>query len=201
MLQNPGGEPRAACYAGQMRAGFRVRTLYSRVLHGWRKDAVSRKAMSFALIGVVNALVDYGVFFVARAAFAHWPAALALFAGAAAACRCSGADTVAFIAANLTSWAVAVTGSYILNASITFAAESGRKLRWRAYFVFAASGIAGWLANTAALLVAAQVLLLPVALAKAIAIAASFSVNFTLSHYVVFRVRHAGVVDAREIHR
>lgn len=181
-----------------MRAGSRLRKLYARLLHGWRKDAVSRKAISFALIGVVNACVDYGVFFLARAVFAHWPAALALFAGAAAACRCSGADTVSFIAANLTSWAVAVTGSYILNASITFAAESGRKLRWRAYFAFAASGIAGWLANTVALIVAAQALLLPVALAKAIAIVASFAVNFTLSHYVVFRVRQQGALDARE---
>lgn len=154
--------------------------------------------MSFALIGVVNALVDYGVFFLARAIFGQWPAARALFTAAATACRCSGPDTVAFIAANLTSWVVAVTGSYILNASITFAAESGRKLRWRAYFVFAASGIAGWLANTVALIVAAQVLLLPVALAKGIAIAASFAVNFTLSHYVVFRAHHQGALGARE---
>jgi putative flippase GtrA len=168
------------------------------VLYGWRKGAVSRKAVSFALIGVVNAVVDYGVFFLARAVFAHWPAALASFAAVSAGCRCSGAGTVSFIASNLTSWAVAVTGSYVLNASITFAAESGRKLRWRAYFVFAASGIAGWLANTTTLVFAAQVLLLPVAVAKAVAILASFAVNFTLSHYVVFRVRHRPALDARE---
>jgi len=169
-----------------------------RGLYGWRKGAVSRKAVSFALIGVINALVDYGVFFLARAAFAHSPSALALFAAAAATCRCSSADTVSFIAANLASWAVAVTGSYVLNASITFAAESGRKLRWRAYFAFAASGIAGWLANTAALIFAAQVLFLAVVLAKAIAILASFVVNFALSHYVVFRVRHRPAFDVCE---
>ena len=154
--------------------------------------------MSFALIGVVNALVDYGVFFLARAAFAHWPAALALFAAAAAACRCSSGGTVSFIAANLASWAVAVTSSYVLNSSITFAAESGRKLRWRAYFVFVASGVAGWFANTATLVFAAQVLLLPVVVAKAVAILASFAVNFTLSHYVVFRVRHQPALNARQ---
>lgn len=181
-----------------MRAGIRLDALHSRLLYGWRKGALSRKATSFALIGVVNAFVDYGVFFLARAAFAQWPAALAAFAAIPAACRCSSADTVSFIVANLTSWAVAVTGSYILNASITFAAESGGKLHWRAYGVFAASGIAGWLANTAALVFAAQVLLLPVALAKAVAILASFVVNFALSHYVVFRASHRPPLDMCE---
>jgi putative flippase GtrA len=39
------------------------------------------------------------------------------------------------------------------------------------------------------LLVAAELLLLPVWLAKAVAILASFVVNFSLSHFVVFRVR------------
>jgi putative flippase GtrA len=180
-----------------MRAG-RLEALRSRFLYGWRKGAISRKAVSFALIGVINAFVDYGVFFLARAVFARWPGALELFAAISVACRCGGADTVSFVAANLTSWAVAVTGSYILNASITFAAESGRKLHWRAYAVFAASGIAGWLANTTALIFAAQVLLLPIALAKAVAILASFLVNFTLSHYVVFRVRHRPALGVGE---
>jgi putative flippase GtrA len=41
------------------------------------------------------------------------------------------------------------------------------------------------------LIVAAEVLLLPVWLAKAVAILASFVVNFSLSHFVVFRVRDA----------
>ena len=149
-----------------MNSAMRINALRLRFLHGWRKGAISRKAVSFALIGVVNAFVDYGVFFLARAVFAQWPAALALFAAISGACRCAGADTVSFIVANLISWAVAVTGSYILNASITFAAESGRKLRWRAYAAFAASGIAGWLANTAALVFAAQVLLLPISLGQ-----------------------------------
>ena len=93
------------------------------------------------------------------------------------------------IAANTISWIVAVTGSYIMNSSITFAAESGRTLKWSAYFAFVLSGVAGWLANTATLLVAAEVLLLPVWLAKAVAVLASFVVNFSLSHFVVFRVR------------
>ena len=59
--------------------------------------------------------------------------ALALFAAVPASCRCSSADTVSFVAANMISWAVAVTGSYVLNSSITFAGEFGGKLRWRGY--------------------------------------------------------------------
>jgi putative flippase GtrA len=39
---------------------------------------------------------------------------------------------------------------------------------------------------------------LPVALAKALAILASFVVNFTLSHYIVFRVRHRSALDVCE---
>jgi putative flippase GtrA len=48
------------------------------------------------------------------------------------------------------------------------------------------------------LVFAAQVLLLPVWVAKAIAVLASFVVNFSMSHFVVFRVRHKKpAVEAR----
>jgi putative flippase GtrA len=153
------------------------------------KGTLGRKAISFALIGLINTGVDYAIFLLARAAFAHLPAALALFAAVAAACRCGEGGTVLLVAANMTSWLVAVSGSYVLNSWITFAAESGRRLHWRGYAVFVVSGIAGLVANTATLLIAAQVVLLPVWLAKGLAVLASFIVNFTLSHFVVFRVR------------
>ncbi len=159
------------------------------------KRTFSLKAISFALVGVVNTLVDYCVFLVARAAFSRLPPALALFGSVSTACGCADPTTVMLIAANMVSWTVAVTGSYILNSSITFAAESGRKLRWRSYLIFLASGIVGWLANTAVLVFCAQVLQLPVWIAKAIAILASFVVNFSLSHFVVFRVRARPTVD------
>jgi putative flippase GtrA len=156
---------------------------------GWRNRALGLKALSFGLIGVVNTVVDYGVFLIARATFNESASALAAFASFADFCQCGNATTVSLIAANTLSWLVAVSGSYVMNSSITFAAESGRKLTRRAYLTFVASGVAGWLANTATLLIAAEILLLPVWLAKAIAILASFVVNFTLSHFVVFRVR------------
>ena len=136
------------------------------VLTGWRNRAVSFKAVVYALVGVVNTAIDYTVFLAAHAVF-----------------------DLSLVAANMLSWVVAVSGSYLLNSTITFAAESGRKLRWRAYFTFVASGIAGWLANTALLLVAAEVLLLPVWLAKLLAVIASFIINFSMSNFVVFRCR------------
>ena len=156
---------------------------------GWRNRALSLKAVAFGLVGVVNTVVDYGVFLFARAQFDKSPPTLAAFAWFSDACGCGNAAAISLIAANTLSWIVAVSGSYIMNSSITFAAESGRELRWRAYLAFVASGIAGWLANTSALLVAAEVLLLPVWLSKGLAILVSFVVNFSLSHFVVFRAR------------
>jgi putative flippase GtrA len=155
----------------------------------WRSRHPSLKALSFALVGVVNTAVDYCVFLLARAGYGHSSVMLAAFAWLSGTCRCGTEQTMLLIAANITSWLVAVTGSYVMNSSITFAAESGRKLRWRDYVAFVISGVAGLIANTAALVFAAQVLMLPVWLAKAVAILVSFVVNFSLSHFVVFRVR------------
>jgi putative flippase GtrA len=161
----------------------------ARLVAGWRHRAVSFKAIAFAFVGLVNTAVDYCVFLIARVALDRSHSALALFASVSDFCQCGNAPTISLIAANTMSWIVAVSGSYIMNSTFTFAAESGRKLRWGAYFVFVVSGIAGWLANTATLLVAAEILLLPVWLAKLVAILASFIVNFSLSHFVVFRAR------------
>ena len=116
------------------------------------------------MVGVVNTLVDYSVFL-----SAYYLIQLPL------------------IPANVLAWLVAVSGSYVMNCFITFAAESGRQLRWRAYGAFVASGVVGVIANTTVLVVASR--WLPVPVAKLLAIAASFAVNFSLSHFVVFRTR------------
>ena len=160
-----------------------------KLLEAWRNRALSLKAVSFGLIGVLNTVVDFSVFLLARSAIGHSPHALAAIDGMADWCRCGSVAALTLVAANLVAWIVAVTGSYVMNSSITFAAESGCKLRWRDYAAFVASGVVGWFANTATLILAARYLLLPIALAKAAAILASFIVNFSLSHFVVFRVR------------
>ena len=161
----------------------------------WRNRPLGLKAITFALIGLVNSAVDYVGFLLARAALGHSPAALSVIASIADRCHCGRPGTVLLIVANMMSWTVAVTGSYILNSSITFANESGRRLSWRRYLTFVVAGIAGLIANTTTLVFAAQVLLLPVWLAKAFAVLASFVVNFSLSHFVIFRVRSGAAGD------
>ena len=138
--------------------------LQRRLARAWHERAVTLKAASFAMVGVVNTLVDYSVFL-----SAYYLLSLPL------------------IPANVLAWLVAVSGSYVMNCLITFAAESGRQLRWRAYGAFVASGVVGVIANTTVLVVASR--WLPVPVAKLLAIAASFAVNFSLSHFVVFRTR------------
>jgi putative flippase GtrA len=136
--------------------------LYGRLAQAWRDRAVSLKAISFGLVGIVNTLIDLGIFL-----FAYNVLGLPL------------------VPANVFAWLVAVSGSYVMNSFITFAAESGGKLRWRSYGTFVASGVAGVIANTAVLVVASY--WIPVLAAKLLAIVVSFVVNFSLSHFVVFR--------------
>ena len=178
-----------------MSLGSRLCAIQLRFVEGGRNRALSRKAISFALVGVVNTMVDYSVFLAARALLHHGPRAQAVFDSLSMSCNCASPTTISLVAANMISWTIAVSGSYVMNSSITFAAESGRKLRWGAYLTFVGSGMVGWLANTATLVFAAQALMVPVPIAKAAAILASFIVNFSLSHFVVFRVRPRPAVD------
>ena len=68
------------------------------------------------------------------------------------------------------------------------ARESRRVLTLKAYAGFAASQVAGLVANTATVVIASY--FMPVLVGKLLAIGASFLVNFSLSHFVVFR-KHA----------
>ena len=135
-----------------------------RILAVLRQEALVLKAVSFASVGVVNALVDLCLFLLSLEFL-----------------------TSSLIVANVLAWTVAVTGSYVMNSFITFAAESGRRLDWRRYLAFVASQILGLVAATATLVLAANVM--PVLYAKLLAIGVSFLVNFTISNFVVFRKR------------
>ena len=136
------------------------------LLAAWHGRAVSLKALSFAMVGVVNTLIDLGLFLVAYNIF-----------------------RLPLIAANVLAWLIAVSGSYVMNSFITFAAESGRVLRLRDYLGFVGSGLAGFIANTATVVIGS--FFVPVMVAKAIAIGVSFLVNFSLSHFVVFPTHRA----------
>jgi putative flippase GtrA len=160
--------------------------LSRRVLPDPGHRALALKAMSFAMVGVINAMVDLGVF-----SFFHFYVGLPI------------------VVSNLISWLVAVTGSYVMNSMTTFAAESGGKLRLKFYASFLLAQVAGLIANTATIYIVAfsiPVLLHfffgpdavlqvgaqaidPVLVGKLLAIGVSFLVNFSLSHFVVFRRR------------
>lgn len=150
---------------------------------------VLRKSISFALIGVINVLIDTTVFLLSYSYLKATPAALRPLDAFADACQCTSHDSIVLITANIMAWLVAVSCSYVMNSHITFAAESGRQLRWKSYGTFLASGVLGAVANTTTLVIAAK--FMPVLPAKGLAILASFVVNFSMSHFVVFRRRRA----------
>ena len=138
--------------------------LTERLMAAWHERALVLKAASFAAVGLVNSVVDFGVF-----SFCYYVLECPI------------------IVANVIAWSVAVTGSYVMNSLTTFAHESGRELKLQSYFGFALSQAAGLVANTATVFVASY--FMPVLVGKLLAIGASFLVNFSLSHFVVFRRR------------
>lgn len=141
-----------------------LQNLLDRLTVAWHERAVALKAISFAMVGVVNTAIDFSVFWT-TVHFLGWP----------------------LVPANVLAWLVAVSFSYAMNSFITFGPESGRVLRWRDYLTFLASGVAGMVSSTATLFALSYVM--PVLVAKLISIAVSFVVNFSLSHFVVFRAR------------
>lgn len=141
-----------------------IRNVLDRLTVAWHERAIALKAASFAIVGVVNTLIDFGIFWTATHVLS-WP----------------------LVPSNVLAWIVAVSFSYAMNTFITFGPESGRILRWRDYATFAASGVAGMVSSTATLFALSYVM--PVLLAKLASIAVSFVVNFSLSHFVVFRKR------------
>jgi putative flippase GtrA len=120
------------------------------------------KALSFALVGLINTGVDATIFFLLL-----------------------GYATSSLVIANVTAWYLANTGSYVMNSLTTFSAETGGKLRLKDYLGFVGSGIVAVTASTTMLVIAAK--FMPIWAAKAIAILVSFVVNFSITHFVVFR--------------
>ncbi|MBV9427111.1 MAG: GtrA family protein [Bradyrhizobiaceae bacterium] len=150
-----------------------------RLMQAWRERAIILKAASFALVGVVNTLVDFGIFWLTLTLLAETP---------------DHASNFTLGAVNVFSWSIAISGSYVMNSFVTFAAESGRRLRLKSYLAFVASGIPGAIGNTTMLEIAAQ--FMPVLAAKACAILVSFMFNFSMSNFVVFRARRHKQSDA-----
>jgi len=138
--------------------------LRARLLAAWRDRAVTLKAMSFAMVGAVNTVVDAAAFFL-------------LLAYA----------TNSLVFANVGAWLTAITGSFVMNSLTTFSAETGGRPRLKHFPGFVMSGLVAVTASTTAVVIAAK--FMPVWAAKGIAILVSFAVNFSITHFVVFRTR------------
>src|ERR1044072_5756084 len=93
-------------------------SLPERLRTAWRERTVALKAISFALVGLVNTAVDATIFFLL---LAYATSSLAV--------------------ANIAAWFIANTGSYVMNSFTTFSAETGGRLSFKYYAGFVGSGI------------------------------------------------------------
>lgn len=117
--------------------------------------------MRFGVVGLINSGVDAGIFFLAL-----------------------GTVTGSLVVANVISWIVAVTCSYVLNTRFTFA-EHAKPFSFSDYLVFTLTQVGGLVANTGILVIAAPYM--PLLVAKFLGIVAGFAMNFTLARVIVFR--------------
>lgn len=141
-----------------------VRLILPQIVETWLSRPTVSKMISFGVIGLGNTVIDFGVFTLAYQVL-----------------------KLPLVPANVLAWLVAVSCSYVMNTMITFRAESGRVLRRKDYLGFVASGVLGVIVTTTTLVVLSN--FMPVLFAKLVSIVASFVVNFTMSHFVVFRAK------------
>ena len=146
-----------------------LQNILDRLTVAWHERAIALKAISFALVGVVNTAIDFSVF---------WTTAR--YSGLAA-----GARQRAGLAGGGDSF------PYAMNSFITFGPEFGTHLalaRLRRPSPPPASPVSSRRRTT---IVVPRRLSVDAGLcsAKLLSIAVSFAVNFSLSHFVVFRVR------------
>jgi putative flippase GtrA len=141
--------------------------LLSTIIDAWHRRTMMAKLFSFASIGVVNVAVDVSAFTVAF--------------------KLAG---LPLVLSNIVAWLVAVTGSYAMNTKITFGRETGGLYSLGRFASFAASGVFGLIVATIVLVTLSQYVDVP--FAKLASIAAAFGVNFSASHFFVFRMPRAG---------
>src|SRR3954464_10241473 len=136
----------------------------TRGVRAWLRHPTAVKMISFGLIGLCNAAVDFGIFTLAYQTF-----------------------ELPIVPANVIAWLVAVSCSYVMNTMITFRTESGRVLRGKDYFSFGClwHSWCNYHHNHARRVIK----IIPVYAAKLASILVSFVVNFTMSNLVVFRAR------------
>jgi putative flippase GtrA len=140
-----------------------VAGLLTNLADTWHRRTLLAKIFSFAFVGMVNLVVDVTTFTVAFQ-LANLP----------------------LILSNVVAWLVTVSGSYAMNTKITFGRETGGKYSLSRYMSFAVSGVFGLVVATTVLVVLSCYVNVPVA--KLMSIVAAFGVNFSVSHFIVFRM-------------
>jgi putative flippase GtrA len=145
--------------------------LLLKIVDAWYQRTMLAKLFSFASIGALNTAIDLTAFTMAFQ-LANLP----------------------LVASNVISWAIAVTCSYAMNTKITFSQETGGALSIRRYLRFAASGIFGMVVATAVLVVLTRYVNIPTA--KLGSVLVGFGVNFSMSHFLVFRSSKLNSVTA-----
>ena len=140
----------------------RMKSLLDQIAAAWQRRALVLKLVSFASIGVVNTAIDLLVFTAAYKVLA-----------------------LPLIASNVLAWSVAVTASYAMNTKLTFGRETGGIFGAGDWLRFAGSGILGVIVTTTALVLFSHYT--NMVAAKLLSIMAGFAVNFSMSHFVVFR--------------
>jgi putative flippase GtrA len=170
-----------------------IEGLGRRLEEAWRTRAFIVKAASFASVGFVNAVLDATIFFLVYSWLKSNDGLATVLAAIADAVHFGSVASGTLALANICSWTISASNSYVMNSYITFAVESGRKLTLRAYASFLASGVLGLTVNTLTLILVAKVL--PVWAAKGCAIMVGFVVNFSMSNFVVFRRRASAMPE------
>jgi putative flippase GtrA len=146
--------------------GGPTKALRDKIAVAWQDPPILLKMLSFAMVGAINASVDFSVF---------------IF--------CYKALGFPLIASNAVSWVAAVSISYVLNSTITFRKQSGRTLRWNDFLRFAASGLIVETLATGVLIFLSHHT--TIVAAKILSLAIGFGFNFSMSNFFIFRRPHA----------
>src|SRR3954451_13111970 len=96
--------PRRTCYPPAMPVPAPLHRLTGRLQQSWRERALVLKAISFALVGVVNTLIDASVFFLMYAVLKSSSQGPDLVASLSALCRCGSVESLTLIVANVIAW-------------------------------------------------------------------------------------------------
>jgi putative flippase GtrA len=149
-----------------------MKSVLDQIVAVWQNRTLVVKLLSFASIGVLNTAIDLLVFTAAYKILA-----------------------LPLIASNVLAWLAAVSASYAMNTKLTFGRETGGVFRIEDFLRFVGSGFLGVIVTTTTLVIFSHYT--TIVGAKLLSVMGGFAVNFSLTHFVVFRPNR--VLLGREI--